>query len=58
MIPGGSILPVTLVRKLLTSLATVGAAAGLMVFGTVGEFTAENAGFPRSSIDEGPAALR
>ena len=47
--------PVTLVRKVLASLATVGAAAGLMVFGTVGEFTAENAGFPRSSIDEGPA---
>ncbi|MBJ7452953.1 MAG: hypothetical protein JHC71_12855 [Blastococcus sp.] len=45
----------TLVRKVLASLATVGAAAGLMVFGTVGEFTPENAGFPRSSIDEVPA---
>ena len=45
-----------LVRKVLASLATVGAAAGLMVFGTVGEFTPENAGIPESSIDEGPAA--
>ena len=44
----------TLVRKMLASPATV----GLMVFGTVGEFTAENAGFPRSSIDDGPAADR
>ena len=49
---------VILVRKVLASLATVGAAAGLMVFGTVGEFTAENAGLPRSSIDDGPAAGR
>ena len=49
---------VTVVRKVLASLATVGAAAGMMVFGTVGEFTAENAGFPRSSIDDGPAAPR
>jgi hypothetical protein len=48
--------PVTVVRKVLASLAVVGAAAGLMVFGTVGEFTAENAGFPRSSIVDGPGA--
>lgn len=43
-----------LVRKLLASLATVGAAAGLMIFGTVGEFTAENAGFPQSSLGDAP----
>jgi len=43
---------VTLVRKVLASLATVGAAAGLMVFGTVGEFTAEDAGFPQSSLGD------
>jgi hypothetical protein len=46
--------PVTLVRKILASLATVAAAAGLMVFGTLGEFTAENAGFPRTSHSDGP----
>ena len=44
-----------LVRKVLASLATVGAAAGLMLFGTVGEFTEENAGFPRSSVGDAPA---
>ena len=44
----------TVVRKVLASLVTVGAAAGLMVFGTVGEFTAENAGFSRSSIESPP----
>ena len=46
----------TLVRKLLASLATVGAAAGLMAFGTFGEFTAEDAGFPRTSLSDGPPA--
>ena len=45
-----------LVRKVLASLATVGAAVGLMAFGTFGEFTADNAGFPRSSIVDGPGA--
>ena len=54
MILVGRVRPVTLVRKVLASLAAVGAAAGLMVFGTVGEFTAENAGFPRSSIESPP----
>jgi hypothetical protein len=48
--------PVILVRKVLASLATVGAAAGLMAFGTFGEFTAENAGFPRSSTVGEPGA--
>lgn len=43
-----------LVRKVLASLATVGAAAGLMIFGTVGEFTPQNAGFPQSSLGEAP----
>ena len=43
-----------LVRKVLASLATIGAAAGLMAFGTFGQFTAENAGFPRSSIVDVP----
>ncbi len=35
---------VPLARRLLASLATVAAAGALMLFGTVGEFTAENAG--------------
>lgn len=48
----------TLVRKVLASLATVVAAAGLMAFGTLGEFTAENAGFPRTSLSEAPAPPR
>jgi hypothetical protein len=48
--------PVTVVRKVLASLATVGAAVGLMAFGTFGEFTAEDAGFPRTSLSDGPAA--
>jgi hypothetical protein len=49
-------LPVILIRKLLASLATVGAAGGLMAFGTFGGFTAENAGFPRSSLSDAPVA--
>lgn len=47
-------LPVTLVRKVLASLATIGAAAGLVAFGTFGAFTAENAGFPQSSLTDAP----
>jgi hypothetical protein len=47
-------LPVTVVRKVLASLATVGVTAGLMAFGTLAEFTAENAGFPRSSSTDVP----
>ncbi len=44
----------TLVRKLLASLATVGAAAGLMALCTWGEFTADDAGFPQSSLSDAP----
>ncbi|WP_456552376.1 hypothetical protein [Blastococcus sp. SYSU D01042] len=42
----------TLTRKLLASLTTVAAAAGLMLFGTVGEMTAANAGIT-TSIEAG-----
>jgi hypothetical protein len=40
-----------LARKILALLATVAAAAGLMAFGTVVEFTEENAGITWSTPD-------
>ena len=42
--------PVTTARKLLASVATIAAAVGLMVFGTLGEFTVDNAGITRSTV--------
>ncbi|WP_255411576.1 hypothetical protein [Blastococcus sp. TBT05-19] len=39
----------TTARKLLASLATIAAAAGLMAFGSLGEITTENAGITRTS---------
>ena len=47
----GRILAVTLPRKLLASLATIAAAAGLMAFGTFGAFeTGDDDGFPHAVI--------
>jgi hypothetical protein len=46
--------PVSTPRKLLASLTTIGLAAGLMAFGTFGQFTAGNAGFPQSSLADRP----
>lgn len=46
----------TVLRKVLASLATIGATAGLMAFGTLGEFTPGNAGFPQSSLSDAPGA--
>jgi len=46
----GTMLPVTMPRKLLASLATVAAAAGLMAFGTFGTFDNTNDHFPQSVI--------
>ncbi|MGY1751708.1 hypothetical protein [Blastococcus sp. SYSU D01042] len=40
----------TTARRALASLATIAAAAGLMVFGTLGELTAENSGITRSVL--------
>ena len=40
----------TFTRRLLASLATIATAAGLMVIGTVGDFTADNAGITTSKI--------
>jgi hypothetical protein len=48
--PGRQDRRVPLARRILASLGIVAAAAGLMAFGTVGEFTAENAGITRSSL--------
>jgi len=48
----GQVLAVTTARKLLASLATVAAASALMLFGTVGEMTAENAGITRTALVE------
>jgi hypothetical protein len=43
---------VTTTRKVLASVATIAAAASLMAFGTLGEFTAENAGITQSTVAE------
>lgn len=42
-----------LARKLLASLVTVAAAGALMLFGTVGELTDENAGITRTTLVSG-----
>lgn len=41
---------VTLARKVLASTVTIAAALAIMLFGSVGEMTAENAGITRTTL--------